>query len=80
MKKNTMYALGGLAVIGVAYYLWNKKHEANETANGNSESYSNATGKGSSTSKANLIRCKRKDGSYYAEQDWKGCVNGAVQV
>jgi hypothetical protein len=62
-----------LAVIGgVAVYNWVRKPKQN------SEGFFNASG--SNTSKANLIRCKRKDGSYYAEQDWKGCVNGAVQV
>lgn len=64
-----------LAVIGgIAVYNWVRKPKQN------SEGFFNASGKASSTSKANLIRCKRKDGSYYAEQDWKGCVNGAVQV
>ena len=68
MKKNTMYALGGLAVLGVAYYLWNKKHEATETANGNSESYSNASGKTSKAGAGGGIRCRRPDGSYYSQQ------------
>lgn len=61
-----------LAVVGgVAVYNWVRKPKQN------SEGFFNASG---STSKMNLIRCKRPDGSYYAEQQWKGCINGAVRV
>jgi len=30
--------------------------------------------------KANMITCKRLDGSYYQEQQGRKCINGAVQV
>ena len=67
MKKNTMYLVGGLAVLGLGYYLWNKKHEDTETANGTSESYSNATGKTSKGGAGGGIRCRRPDGTYYSQ-------------
>ena len=63
----------GLAVVGgVAVYNWVRKPKSNR------DGFFNASGK--NTSKAHLIRCKRKDGSYYAEQEYRGCMNGAVQV
>ena len=74
MKKG--YLVGGLAIVGAIALLMYLKPKSKA----NSEGFYGASGKGGSTSKVNLIRCKRKDGSYYAEQDWKGCVNGAVEV
>lgn len=70
MKKNTMYLVGGLAVLGLGYYFWNKKRVTTENENETSEDYSNATGK--------LVRCKRPDGSYYST-NYK-CINYAVEV
>lgn len=33
MKKNTMYILGGVALVGVAYYLYNRNKQATITIN-----------------------------------------------
>jgi hypothetical protein len=69
MKKNAMYLVGGLAVLGAGYYVWkqNKKKECKCSE----DEYSNATGK--------LTRCKRPDGTYYTTT-WKQCINGAIAV
>lgn len=41
MKKNTMYILGGVALVGVAYYLYNKNKPTTQT---NSSGFANAIG------------------------------------
>jgi len=49
----------------------------------NSDGFFNASGFAPATSnftKANLITCKRKDGTYYQEQPYRNCINGAVQL
>jgi len=76
MNKGQVIALvvTGFVVIGavtVVQYL--KKPRKN------SDGFFNASG-GASYSKANLITCKRKDGTYYQEQPYRNCINGAVQV
>ena len=61
-----------LAVIGgVAVYNWVRKPKKN------SEGFFNASG---STSRAKMITCKRPNGTYYQEQEGRGCINYAVQV
>jgi hypothetical protein len=87
MKKNTMYLVGGLAILGVGYYILNKKNNQNSST----EDYSNASGMSTffqqvsdrnidNFAKAKMITCKRLDGSYYQEQQGRKCINGAVQV
>ena len=46
MKKNTMYILGGVAVVGLAYYLYNKNKQniASSTS-----SFANLSGRGGCT-------------------------------
>lgn len=68
-----------LAVIGgVAVYKWVRKPKQN------SEGFFNASGNfapaKSNFAKGNLIKCKRPNGTYYQEQEYRGCINGAVQV
>lgn len=41
MKKNTMYILGGVALVGVAYYLYNKNKPTTQT---NSSGFANLSG------------------------------------
>ena len=65
-----------LAVIGgVAVYNWVRKPKQN------AEGFFGADGKSSkSFAKANMITCKRPNGTYYQEQEGRGCINYAVQV
>ena len=59
MKKNTMYILGGVALVGVAYYLYNKNKPTTQT---NSSGFANATGR---------IPCPP---GYYYDSARKQCV------
>jgi hypothetical protein len=51
MKKNTMYILGGVALVGLAYYLYNRNQKS--TAN-NSSSFANLSGAPCGSCGANL--------------------------
>jgi hypothetical protein len=76
----------GLVVVGavtVVQYL--KKPKANKdgfyNASGLSTFFQETSDRNvDNFAKANLKTCKRKDGSYYQEQPYRNCINGAVEI
>jgi hypothetical protein len=46
MNKNTMYLLGGVALVGLAYYLYNRNQQSSTS---NTTPFANLSGSGSCT-------------------------------